>query len=136
VHVLRMRGTTYWQQIHSKEGGDFYMATNTTGNKYMPTRMRHHLGPIWAAQSCTTPLRISPFTLVGSDVETSLSCTWLSGTFGSSVICRTFLAISSSMQIRSPIDFMHYAPYLDHVLTVEQRGPAAIYPWYAAPTYM
>jgi hypothetical protein len=133
-----MRGTTYWQQIHSKEGGDFYMATNTTGNKYMPTRMRHHLGPIWAAQSCTTPLRISPFTLVGSDVETSLSCTWLSGTFGSSVICRTFLAVSSNMQIRSPIDFSALCTVLGPCVDCRAKGTCCYLslPWYAAPTYM
>ncbi|MCI54958.1 serine/threonine-protein phosphatase 7 long form-like protein, partial [Trifolium medium] len=30
----------------------------------------------------------------------------------------------------------HYTHYLDWVLTPEQRGPAAIYSWYAAPGYM
>ncbi|MCI72159.1 hypothetical protein A2U01_0093422, partial [Trifolium medium] len=29
-----------------------------------------------------------------------------------------------------------FAEYLDRVLTPEQRGLAAIYPWYAAPGYM
>ncbi|MCI62276.1 hypothetical protein A2U01_0083533, partial [Trifolium medium] len=29
-----------------------------------------------------------------------------------------------------------FVEYLDRVLTPEQRGLAAIYPWYAAPGYM
>jgi hypothetical protein len=83
------------------------------------------------------------FTLAGSDVEAPRPCTSLSGFSGQFDHKQSIprLPTQSAIPITASSTALittsaQFANIRDWVLTAAQRGPLAIYPWYAAPGYM